>query len=85
MLFPPRIHHRIQLEEQEVQHLTNGWKVIIWMPANWTIRLPQTTHRFVNTPETGNVAASCNETIKKKQRIRSYFNNQNNNIFAKNN
>jgi len=33
------------------------------MPANWTLRLPQTIHRFVNTPETGNVAASCNETI----------------------
>jgi hypothetical protein len=33
------------------------------MPAKSTIRLPQTTHRFVNTPETGNVAASCNETI----------------------
>jgi hypothetical protein len=39
------------------------------MPANWTIRLPQTTHRFVNTPETGNVAASCNETIKKNREL----------------
>uniref|UniRef100_A0A2P2LFF7 Uncharacterized protein n=1 Tax=Rhizophora mucronata TaxID=61149 RepID=A0A2P2LFF7_RHIMU len=59
----------IHLFEQEVQHLTNSWKVIVWISTNWTVRFPSTVHRHMNAPETGNMTTSCNQP-KKIQRIK---------------
>lgn len=39
LIFPSLIGNRIHLQEQKVKHLTDGRKVNIWMPTNWTTRL----------------------------------------------
>lgn len=86
LFFPSLIGNGIHLQKQEVQHLTDGWEVIIWMPTNWTMGFTLKIHGFMDAPETGHVTTSYNhkKIIKKKRSLKHievlYFSSRNNDL-----